>query len=106
MKIIWPWQAQQTQKEKELKALESHLDAVYQPMAPHPEFAKNLRVQLVGEPQRKKLALPKFTFSKGLLVAGGVVSLIAMLVTGIRIVIAIFGLVQLSKPRKTAQIQV
>ena len=75
--------------------MENHLGKVLQPVEPRPDFIKSLRAELVGEPEEKKaLAWPK-----GFLVAGGVVSFFAMVVGGVRIVIAILGLVQSNKQK-------
>lgn len=73
--------------------MESHLSNVLQPVEPRPDFIKNLRAELVGEPEDSKAP----AWRKGFLVAGGVVSFFAMVLGGIRIVIAILGRVQANK---------
>ena len=77
--------------------MEKRLDKLFQPVTPRPEFIRALRAELVGKPDTKKWALPSLDWRKGFLVAGGVVSFFAMVMGGIRIVIAILGLVKANK---------
>jgi hypothetical protein len=97
MKFEWPWKNQRITLEKDFQVIENHLDKLFQPVTPRPEFIKKLRSELVGKPDKKRKALLKGSWQKGLLVAGGVVSFFAMVLGGIRIVVAIFGLVQMNK---------
>ena len=97
MKFEWPWKNQRITLEKDVQFVEKHLEKVFQPITPRPEFIKKLRSELVGKPDKKQKALLKGGWQKGLLVAGGVVSFFAMVLGGIRIVIAILGLVQMNK---------
>ena len=95
MRIEWPWKSQKIIIEKDLQRMENHLSKVFQPVEPRPDFIKSLRAELVGEPEEQNAS----AWSKGLLVAGGVVSFFAMVLGGIRIVIAILGLVQSNKQK-------
>ena len=99
MKIEWPWKNRKITLEKDLRAVEKHLQHLFQPVAPRPEFIKTLRTDLVGEPKDKKLALPIGNWRKGVLVAGGVFSFFAMVLGGIRILIAILGMLQVNKKK-------
>lgn len=98
MRIEWPWKSQKITIEKDLQVMEKHLSKVFQPVEPNADFIRNLRAELVGEPARQKV----FTWHKGVLVAGGVVSFFAMVLGGIRIVIAILGLFNKQKVIKEA----
>ncbi len=75
--------------------MEAHLSKALHPVEPRPEFIKSLRAELVGEPEEQKSP----AWRKGFLVAGGVVSFFAMVLGGIRIVIAILGKVQADKQK-------
>ncbi|NIW44755.1 MAG: hypothetical protein GWN14_08350 [candidate division Zixibacteria bacterium] len=97
MNIRWPWKREKITLEKDIKSFEKHLETLFQPVTPRPEFIKKLRSELVGEPEEKPKALLKGKWQKGFLVAGGVVSFFAMVLGGIRIVIAILGLVRMNK---------
>ncbi len=100
MRIEWPWKRRKITIENNLRVFETRLDEVFQPVIPRPEFIRKLRAELVGEPEKKrKLALPTDSWRKVALVAGGVVSFFAMVVGGIRVVVAILGLVQLNKQK-------
>jgi hypothetical protein len=106
MKLEWPWKAKQITLEKDLQILETQLETVFRPIEPRAEYARNLREQLVGKPKRAwfnvNLQSPKVR--NGLLVAGGVVSFFAMVITGIRVVGAIIGMRQLGmQGKKPAQ---
>jgi hypothetical protein len=102
MKLEWPWKAKKITLEKDLHTLEEQLDAVFRPVEPRTTFTKDLRKQLIGKAKREKFNLnwesPKFR--TGLLVAGGVVSFFAMLITGIRVISAFVGMRQLSMQDK------
>jgi hypothetical protein len=102
MKLEWPWKAKKITLEKDLQTLEKQLDSVFRPVEPRASFTTELRQQLVGKTKRKKFNLnwesPKVR--TGLLVAGGVLSFFAMLITGIRIVSAFVGMRQLSMQGK------
>lgn len=97
MTFEWPWKRQKLTLEKDLASLESVLEALFKPVSPRVEFVKTLRVDLVGKPKRRLLALPEGGWQKGVLVAGGIVSFLAMVFSGVRIVIAILGMVQANK---------
>ena len=106
MKLEWPWKAKKITLEKDLQTLEKQLDAVLRPVEPRASFTKDLREQLVGKAKRKRLNLnwESPQFRTGLLVAGGVVSFFAMLITGIRVVSAFIGMRQLTlQSKKPAQ---
>ncbi|MEJ2757414.1 MAG: hypothetical protein P8046_02935 [Anaerolineales bacterium] len=75
--------------------MENHLSKALQSIEPRPEFIKKLRAELVGEPEDQKDP----AWRKSLMVAGGVVSFFAMVLGGIRIVIAILGRVQENKQK-------
>ena len=97
MEFEWPWKRQKITMETELVALESALEEVFKPVTPRVEFVNALRVDLVGKPKPKLLSLPEGRWQKGFMVAGGVVSLAAMVFSGVRIVIAIVGLIKAGK---------
>ena len=99
MKFEWPWKNRKITLERDLQVVEKRLETFFQPVTPRPEFIKNLRSELVGKPEEKSKALLKGGWQKGLLVAGGVVSFFAMVLGGIRIVIAIIGRVQMNKKK-------
>ena len=99
MKLEWPWKNRRIALEKDLQVVEKHLDHVFQPVTPRQDFIKKLRAELVGAPQDQPTADLNGNWRKGFLVAGGVVSFFAMVLGGIRIVIAILGLVQLNKKK-------
>ena len=86
MKFELPWKSKKITLEKDLGVLEKHLASTLKPVEPNPEFLKNLRSQLVGEPERKKFQLKLNGWRQGLLVAGGIVSFFAMVIGGIRVV--------------------
>jgi hypothetical protein len=97
MKLEWPWKQRRITLERDLQVFEKRLEKVFQPVTPRPEFITKLRTELVGKPETKRKALLKGDWQKGFLVAGGVVSFFAMVVGGIRIVIAVLGLMQMNK---------
>ena len=99
MKIDWPWKNRKITLEKDLRVVEKHLQHLFQPVTPRPEFIKTLRAELVGEPKDKNQALRNGNWRKGVLVAGGVVSFFAMVLGGIRIVVAILGMLQVNKKK-------
>jgi len=99
MKMEWPWKNRKITLEKDLRGFEKHLQHLLQPVAPRPEFIKTLRAELVGEPKDQKEALRIGNWRKGVLVAGGVFSFFAMVLGGIRILIAILGMLQVNKKK-------
>ena len=99
MKFEWPWKNRKISVEKDLKVVEKHLDDLFQPVTPRPEFIKKLRAELVGEPGEKQKAMVNGKWRKGVLVAGGVFSFFAMILGGIRIVIAILGMMQMKQKK-------
>jgi hypothetical protein len=99
MKFEWPWKKRKLKLEKDLGMVEKRLENLYQPVTPRAEFIKNLRAELVGKPEQNKWAFLSGNWRKGLLVASGVFSFFAMVMGGIRIVIAILGLVKVNKQR-------
>ena len=88
MKLEWPWKSTKITVEKDLQTLENQLDAVLRPVEINPNFAKNLRKQLVGKQKRSIFNWQSPKVRTGLLVAGGVVSFFAMVITGIRVISA------------------
>ena len=99
MTFEWPWKRQKILLENDLNALEASLEALFKPVSPRPEFVKTLRVDLVGKPKRKWGFLPEGGWQRGMLLAGGIVSFFAMVLGGIRVVIAILGMFQTNKDR-------
>jgi len=99
MKFEWPWKNRKITLERDLRVVEKRLETFFQPVAPRPEFIKNLRSELVGDPEEVSKGLLKGGWQTGLLVAGGVVSFFAMVFGGIRIVIAIIGRMQMNKKK-------
>lgn len=100
MRIEWPWKSRKITIEKDLKVVEKRLDKIFQPVSPRPEFIRQLRAELVGEPEKVGW-FEKLTgkWPKGVLVAGGVVSFFAMVLGVVRFIIAILGLVQMNKQK-------
>lgn len=99
MTFEWPWKRQKITLEKDLAALENALEELFKPVTPRVEFVKNLRVDLVGKPKRKLFSMPENPWQKGFLVAGGLVSFVAMVFSGVRIVIAIIGMFKSGKEK-------
>lgn len=99
MTIEWPWKRQKITLEKDVAALEAALEELFKPVTPRVEFVKNLRVDLVGKPKRKLFSMPESPWQKGFLVAGGLVSFVAMVFSGVRIVIAIVGMFKAGKEK-------
>lgn len=100
MKIEWPWKSRKITIEKDLNVVEKKLDALFQPVNPRPEFVRQLRAELVGEPEETGwFAQLNGNWRKGVLVAGGVVSFFAMVLGVIRFIIAILGLFQMNKQK-------
>jgi phospholipid N-methyltransferase len=102
MKLEWPWKSTKITVEKDLQTLENQLDAVMQPVEVNPDFAKKLRKQLVGRQKRKIFNWESPKLRTGLLVAGGVVSFFAMVITGIRVISAFIGARSLGMQHKKA----
>jgi len=99
MKFELPWKNRKITLEKDLMVVEKHLANLLQPVSPRPEFIKQLRAELVGEPEVERKAIFNGSWRKGVLVAGGVFSFFAMVLGGIRIVVAILGMVQMNKKK-------
>jgi hypothetical protein len=99
MKIEWPWKNRKITLEKDVRGVEKHLQHLLQPVAPRPEFIKTLRAELVGEQDDDKKTILNGSWRKGVLVAGGVFSFFAMVLGGIRILIAILGMLQVNKKK-------
>ncbi|MCB2178690.1 hypothetical protein KQH61_04665 [bacterium] len=93
MRIEWPWKSQKITIERDLQKIETQLSKVLQPVEPRVDFIKNLRAELVGEPEKK--AVP--AWRTGVLVAGGVVSFFAMVFGGVRIVVTILAKINKQK---------
>ena len=94
MKFEWPWKRQKITLEKDLRVLESKLEALFQPVTPRVEFVQQLRVDLVGKPKRSWLSLPEDKWQRVALLAGGIVSFFGLILGGIRIVVAVLAMVQ------------
>ena len=94
MKYEWPWKRQKITLERDLSVVEKRLAATLKWVEPRPEFLQDLRENLVGQPKRKKISLKIRSWREGLLVAGGVVSIFAMVFNGARIVSTVFGMIQ------------
>ncbi len=82
---------------EEFRGLELKLQTTLIPVAPRPEFVEALRkrllkqvseIDLILEPQSQKL-------QTGLLITGGVLGAIAMVLTGVRGVVSIAGVIGL-----------
>ncbi len=101
MKFEWPWKSKKITLEKDLKTLEAKLAHTFHPVEPRTEFVQDLRTKLVGKPKKKWLSLPNDMWQKGLLVAGGVVSVLAMVLNGVRLVSTVVNM--LSGKGKTAK---
>ncbi|MFN2144265.1 MAG: hypothetical protein ACK2T7_02880 [Anaerolineales bacterium] len=99
MKYEWPWKRQKITLEKDLRLLESRLEALFQPVTPRVEFVKNLRMDLVGKPKRSLFTLPEENWQRVALLAGGIVSFFGLVLGGIRIIAALIGMVQGGKKR-------
>lgn len=99
MKFEWPWKRQKITLEEDLRILESKLEALFQPVKPRVEFVKQLRVDLVGVPKRKRLSLPEGNWQRAALLAGGIVSFFGLILGGIRIVVAVMAMVQGNKKK-------
>jgi hypothetical protein len=69
---------------RDLQRIEKRLQAVLQPVRPPADFVHQLRMQLESEMDRKTASKKVQT---GLLVAGGLVSLVVLVVTVIRTII-------------------
>ena len=99
MMFEWPWKRQKITLETDLKLLESKLEALFQPVMPRVEFVKNLRMDLVGKPKRKRFSLPNEKWQRFALLAGGIVSFFGLVLGGIRIVAAVAALLGTRKKR-------
>ena len=100
MKIQMPWKKKRIILERDLRELERHLASTLAPVEPRPEFIRNLRVKLIGKESKNILGLPPQRVREGLLIAGGVLSLFVVVLTGIRAaltVLSALGLLQLKK---------
>lgn len=99
MKVEWPWKRQKITLEEDLRLLESKLEAFFQPVTPRVEFVKKLRVDLVGKPKRSLFTLPEEKWQRVALLAGGIISFLGLILGGIRIVVAVLGLIQGGRKR-------
>ncbi len=100
MRVEWPWKSKSITVERDLAAVESRLAMALQPVAPRPEFIKDLRVKLVGKPKEEMSTVSAKKFPQTWLVVGGIFSFFAMVLTGVRIVVTILGLVEANKQAK------
>lgn len=89
MNFEWLWKRKKILVENDLNSIEMMLSEIFQPVTPRKQFIRELRTDLVGQPKRKKLALPEGKWQKGFLVAGGIVSFGAMIFGGIKLVMSI-----------------
>lgn len=81
--------------DQDLKILETQLAATFQRVTPRLEFVNDLRSRLAArEIQPVSALLPK-KVSSGLLVAGGILGSLLMIITGIRGLISLVGVVGL-----------
>jgi hypothetical protein len=103
MKFEWPWKSQKITLEKDLSVVKNRLAFTLKPVEPRPEFIKDLRTKLVGEPQREKFSLKIESWRQGLLVAGGIVSFFAMVIGGIRVVAALLGMIQQNRQKAVVE---
>lgn len=86
-----------TELDVELRGFELKLEDALTSVDPHPEFVirlrknllkQNLEISLIPEPQNQKL-------QTGLLVTGGILSVILMVLAGVRGVVSVFGIIGL-----------
>ncbi len=80
---------------QELKFLETQLAATFQQVLPRPEFVSDLRSRLATREIQPVSALLPQKVSNGLLVAGGILGGLLMIITGIRGLISLVGVVGL-----------
>jgi hypothetical protein len=99
MNIEWPWKRKKITLENDLNTFEASLEAIFRPVSPRPEFVKALRMDLIGKPKRRWLGMPEQNWQRGLVVAGGLVSFLAMVIGGIKIVMALLGMKEGNKNR-------
>ena len=76
---------------RDLRRIESKLKEVFQPVSPPAAFVSDLRMQLDQEMSKK---ITSKRVKNGLLLAGGVVGIAVMMVTLIRSLIALPGVVK------------
>ena len=76
---------------KDLLRIESKLKEVFQPISPPAAFVSDLRIQLDQEMVKKNTSKK---VKNGLLLAGGVVGIVVMMITLIRSLIALPGVIK------------
>jgi hypothetical protein len=103
MKIKLPWQRKQSKLGKDLIALEKKLESTLIGVDPRSDFVKGLRTKVVGSSEKAAVPISNKKVQKGLLVAGGVVSILLMLLVGVRVIITILGTVGLIQARKKGE---
>ena len=81
--------------DQDLKALETQLAATFRWMTPRPEFVSDLRSRLATREIQPVSALLPQKVSSSLLVAGGILGSLLMVITGIRGLISLVGVVGL-----------
>jgi hypothetical protein len=88
------FQKKQPNNEDELRKMEMRLMTTLQPVLPRAEFVRELGLKLA---EKEILITPKFRLNKklsnGLLVAGGVIGSIIMILTSIRGLVSLIGVV-------------
>jgi len=89
MKIKFPFTF--NNKAASLSSLEARLDSALRPLQPREEFVQQLRNQLVGVPDRHKIALSPEKMRNGLLIAGAAVSALVVVAAGVRATITFLG---------------
>jgi len=80
---------------QDLKSLEMQLAATFRRVTPRPEFVIDLRSRLVTREIQSVSALLPQKVSSGLLVAGGIIGSLLMVITGIRGLVSLVGVVGL-----------
>jgi Flp pilus assembly protein TadB len=89
MKFQWPWR--KSKKIDVVSLLESKLEAAMQPVQARKDYLEDLRSKLVNQSEKRFLGMriksPEFILA----IAGGALSVIVLLVTGARAVIALLG---------------
>jgi hypothetical protein len=88
MARLWP---KKNVKEINIATLEKSLDQVLKPILPNKEFRDELRAQLVGASTYKVLESSAEKMKSGLVIAGGIIGSAAIVIAGVRTVIAVLG---------------
>lgn len=83
MKFRWPWQKK---KEDELDVFAQELEALLQPVQPREDFVMGLRDNLLAKPKPAWLPLPKMGWQLFLWIGGGIISVVLVILGGIRVV--------------------